>query len=291
MPLYINTNVASLNAQRNLMRSTNQLGTSFSRLSSGLRINGAKDDAAGLAISNRMTSQIRGLNQAIRNANDGISISQVAEGALDETTNALQRIRELAVQAANDTNTTSDREDLQAEVDQLVSEITRIASQVEFNTMTLLDGEFVQPFKFQVGANSGQTIAISMEGMSAGALLASGGAGGFTSVGAAEAVSQGDVDITTQSTANFTMWQIDEALNSVSDFRAKLGAINARFESVVNNLTNVVENVSAARSRILDADVAAETATLTKNAILQQAGTAVLAQANQQPQLALQLLG
>jgi flagellin len=236
-----------------------------------------------------MTSQIRGLNQAIRNANDGISIAQVAEGALDETTNALQRIRELAVQAANDTNTTSDREDLQAEVDQLVSEITRIASQVEFNTMTLLDGDFVQPFKFQVGANSGQTIAIDMEGMSAGALLASGGAGGFNSAG--EAVSQGDVDITTQSTANFTMWQIDEALNSVSDFRAKLGAINARFESVVNNLTNVVENVSAARSRILDADVAAETATLTKNAILQQAGTAVLAQANQQPQLALQLLG
>ncbi|MGN7611464.1 flagellin N-terminal helical domain-containing protein [Magnetococcales bacterium HHB-1] len=280
MPLFINTNIASINAQRNLDRSTLKMGNTFSRLASGMRINSAKDDAAGMAISNRMTSQIRGLSQAIRNANDGISLAQVAEGALDETTNALQRIRELAVQAANDSNTTSDREDIQDEVNQLVSEIERIAEQTEFNTMRVLDGTHVNPWKFQVGANKDQTIDIAIKAASATVLL-----------GATSNAPAGSVRLTTQSDANLTLGQVDNALDSVADLRSDLGALQNRFESVVANLSNVVENVSASRSRILDTDVAAETASLTRNAILQQAGTAILAQANQQPQLALQLLG
>ncbi|MBF0589259.1 MAG: flagellin FliC [Magnetococcales bacterium] len=286
MPLYINTNVASLNAQRNLMGSTNKLGSTFARLASGLRVNSAKDDAAGMAIGQRMTSQVRGLSQAVRNANDGISLGQVAEGALEETGNALQRIRELAVQAANDTNNASDRADLQEEVNVLVSEIQRISSQTEFNTQTVLDGTYKAgtAAKFQIGANENQTVEVTIGAAYDSALLgtttASGGLAGA-----------GSVVLTTQADANATISQISNALDSVADIRAKLGAMQSRFESVVANLSNVVENVSAARSRILDADVAAETATLTRNAILQQAGTAILAQANQQPQLALQLLG
>ena len=349
MPLYINTNVASLNSQRNLLHSTGELGTTFARLSSGLRINSARDDAAGLSISNRMTGQVRGLTQAIRNANDGISLAQVAEGALEETTNALQRMRELAVQSANDTNTTSDRIDLQKEVTQLVAEIDRIAKQTEFNTMTLLDGNFT-PAKFQIGANSGQSITVSLPagdaatmlgattyqtatatgtdlagntysagdivtaGTQPSVLLVSAGgsiatASGTSSDGisyvagdvldasgnflatAGSLTTGGSVDISTQTDASATLHQIDRALTTVSATRSTLGAIQNRFESVVSNLSNVVENVSAARSRVMDADIAAETAKLTKNAILQQAGVAVLAQANQQPQLALQLLG
>ncbi|MBF0262826.1 MAG: flagellin FliC [Magnetococcales bacterium] len=274
MPLFINTNVASLNAQRNLERSTGALGQTFARLSSGLRINSAKDDAAGLAISNRMTSQIRGLNQAIRNANDGISLSQVAEGALLETGNSLQRIRELAVQAANGTNTPEDRADLQKEVSQLLSEIQRVSEQVQFNNTKILDGTYNSGQQFQIGANANQTITVSIKAATFSALFA-----GTT------------VSIGTVSGANSALVQVTNALNSVSDIRANLGAIQNRFEAVIANLSNVVENMSAARSRILDADIANETATLTRNAILQQAGTAVLAQANQQPQLALQLLG
>ncbi|MBF0165820.1 MAG: flagellin FliC [Magnetococcales bacterium] len=274
MPLFINTNVASLNAQRNLERSTGALGQTFARLSSGLRINSAKDDAAGLAISNRMTSQIRGLNQAIRNANDGISLSQVAEGALLETGNSLQRIRELAVQAANGTNTPEDRADLQKEVSQLLSEIQRVSEQVQFNNTKILDGTYNSGQQFQIGANANQTITVSIKAATFSALF-----GGTT------------VSIGTVSGANSALVQVTNALNSVSDIRANLGAIQNRFEAVIANLSNVVENMSAARSRILDADIANETATLTRNAILQQAGTAVLAQANQQPQLALQLLG
>ncbi|MBF0455032.1 MAG: flagellin FliC [Magnetococcales bacterium] len=275
MPLYINTNIASLNAQRNLLNSSNELGKTFARLSSGLRVNSAKDDAAGLSISTRMTSQIKGLNMAIRNANDGVSMAQVAEGALSETTNALQRMRELAVQAANGALTASDRADLQQEVTQLISEVQRISTQTEFNTMPMLNGSFTG-MRIQVGAESGQTISFAIDPMSTSAL-------GITNVsigsnagplGAASAIST-----------------LDAALSSVSDLRATLGAVQNRFEAVIANLSNVVENMSAARSRILDADIAEETAALTRNAILQQAGTAVLAQANQQPQLALQLLG
>ena len=282
MPLFINTNVASLNAQRNLMKSTNALGTTFSRLASGLRINSAKDDAAGLAISDRMTAQIRGLSQAVRNANDGISLSQVAEGALEETTNALQRIRELAVQSANDSNNTGDREDIQQEVDALQAEIQRIAVDTEFNSMPILDGTYKagQDAVFHIGANINQTITVAIGDTQASALL-----------GATSTYGEGQINVETQMDAEQVIDQVDNAIDSVSDIRAKLGAVQSRFESIISNLSNVVENVSAARSRILDADVAAETATLTKNAILQQAGTAVLAQANQQPQLALQLLG
>jgi flagellin len=272
MPLFINTNVASLNAQRNLNKSTLSLGKTFARLSSGLRINNAADDAAGMAITNRMTAQIRGLNQAVRNANDAISLAQVAEGALDETTNALQRIRELAVQAANDTNVTSDRDDLNKEVIQLLSEIQRIADDTEFNTQNLLGGSFVGRV-FQVGAFSGQTITLSIDGAGASALGVDG------------------VSITSQAGASSTITTIDNAIDSIADIRANLGAIQNRFESVIANLSNVSENMSAARSRIQDADIADETSKLTRTAILQQAGTAVLAQANQQPQLALQLLG
>ncbi|MBF0191435.1 MAG: flagellin FliC [Magnetococcales bacterium] len=272
MPLFINTNVASLNAQRNLERSTGSLSQTFARLASGLRINSAKDDAAGLAISTRMTSQIRGLNQAVRNANDGISLSQVAEGALQETGNALQRIRELAVQAANATNTSSDRADLQKEVTQLLSEIQRISQDVEFNGSKMLDGTFLGKV-FQVGTKEGQTIKVSIAAATWGALGVS------------------TVTISTAAGASQALSTISSALDSVSESRANLGAIQNRFEAIIANLSNVVENMSAARSRIMDADIANETATLTRNAILQQAGTAVLAQANQQPQLALQLLG
>ena len=275
MPLYINTNVASLNAQRNLMKSSNDLSTTFARLSSGLRVNSAKDDAAGLSISTRMTSQIKGLNMSIRNANDGVSMAQVAEGALAETTNALQRIRELSVQAANGTLVDDDRKDLDEEVQQLLLEVQRISTQTEFNTNAMLDGTFTA-MKIQVGAFSGQNISFSIAGMTNSDL----GLGTATTA-----------TVSTQSKAEVLLDMLDTALGSVSDLRATLGAVQNRFEAVIANLSNVVENMSAARSRIMDADIAQETANLTRSAILQQAGTAVLAQANQQPQLALQLLG
>ncbi|MBF0602628.1 MAG: flagellin FliC [Nitrospirae bacterium] len=279
MPLFINTNVASLNAQRNLDRSTNALGKTFARLASGLRINSAKDDAAGLAISQRMTSQIRGLTQAGRNANDGISLAQVAEGALEETTNALQRIRELAVQAANGTNTTKDRQSLDLEVSQLVEEIQRISKDVKFNEKGVLNGSMAG-VAFQVGNNVGQTIAVTISAMSVANLSL-----GTATLGTRK------VTISTAALAFSALGRVDIALEKVSRARSDLGAVQNRFEAVIANLSNVVENMSAARSRIMDADIASETATLTRNAILQQAGTAVLAQANQQPQLALQLLG
>lgn len=272
MALYINTNVASLNAQRYMAKNNVDLSKTFRRLSSGLRINTAADDAAGLAISNRFTAQIRGLNQSVRNANDAISLIQVAEGALDETTNALQRIRELAVQAANDTNVSSDRSDLQKEVDQLLSEINRIANDTEFNTQNLLNGSFSGKV-MQVGAFCTQTITFSILAASANALGVSG-----------LAISQNSI-------AGAALTTLDNAINSVAEIRANLGALQNRFESVIANLSNVSENISQARSRMMDADIAQETSRLTKVSILQQAGTAVLAQANQQPQLALQLLG
>jgi flagellin len=280
MSLSIATNVTSLTAQRNLMRSTSALGTTFQRLSSGLRINSAKDDAAGMAISTRMTAQIRGLNQAVRNANDGISMMQVAEGALDETTNALQRIRELAVEAANDTMTSTDRAALQKEIDQLLSEIDRISTQTEFNNQVLLSGAWETSKVFQVGADPNQTIAVTVDRTTTTSLLSMTGAG-----------VAGAINVSTQGSANATLARIDRALDSVSDIRASLGAYQNRFEMVIANLSNVSENTSAARSRIVDADIAAESADLTRNSILQQAGTAILAQANQQPQIALQLLG
>ncbi|MDO3377962.1 flagellin domain-containing protein [Geoalkalibacter halelectricus] len=277
MALTINTNVASLNAQRNLSGSQSALGTAMQRLSSGLRINSAKDDSAGLAISDRMTSQIRGLNQAVRNANDGISVAQTAEGAMGEITNILQRMRELAVQSANDSNSESDRKSLQAEVSQLINEIDRIAQTTEFNETKLLDGSG-STLNFQVGARgtTSDQIGIKIEDLDM-----------TTDTLGVDGVdleaSDFDIDATLKS--------IDDAIGTVSSARGDLGAIQNRFESTIANLSNISENVSAARSRIMDADIAQETSNMTKFNILQQAGVSILAQANQAPQLALSLLG
>ncbi|WP_370308372.1 flagellin [Sinimarinibacterium flocculans] len=379
----INTNVMSLNAQRNLTTSQSSLATSLQRLSSGLRINSAKDDAAGLAISERFSSQIRGLDQAQRNANDGISLAQTAEGALAQVTNNLQRIRELAVQSANATNSSTDRTALQAEVDQLLSEIDRVANQTEFNGVKLLDGSFTSAV-FQVGANAGETISVSslvdantaalssvtsatgqssvtsgisdLAAATAGDLVIN-GVDVSTGIGAAGSINQrvgqvvdainntssqhgasaafdsvngrivltSDADIavtgnddgtvtgfnvagndgdataattnglTTLSVASFSgaslaIQQMDSALSQVNSARATLGAIQNRFESVVQSLSTTSENLSAARSRIQDTNFAAETANLTRAQILQQAGTAMLAQANSAPQNVLSLL-
>ncbi|MBF0133045.1 MAG: flagellin FliC [Magnetococcales bacterium] len=284
MALAINTNMTSINAQRHLQKSTNALGKTFERLSSGLRINRAADDAAGMSISTRMTAQVRGTTQAIRNSNDAISAVQVADGALEETVNALQRIRELAVQGANDTLIAGDREDLQNEITQLVYEIQRIATETEFNNQKMVDGTFATK-KFQVGPDGGQTIAVTVNAASAKALM------GATSANFKLYSGGATTAIKMQSMANSLIKRCDSALDSISDIRSSLGSYQNRFEAVIANLSSMVENTSAARSRILDADIATETANLTRNAILQQAGTAILAQANQQPQIALQLLG
>jgi flagellin len=383
----INTNVASLNAQRNLNRSQGMMNTALERLSTGLRINSAKDDAAGLAISERFTTQIRGLNQAVRNASDGISLAQTTESALGELTNNLQRIRELAVQSVNATNSASDRAALNAEVTERVAEIDRIAKQTNFNGVKVLDGSFGTA-TFQVGANVGETISVALTtDVTAGALgtVNTGIGAGFNmstangvndvvvtiddSVGAVlgtatitsgstlqEAIDEinganisgvtafadggqirflsdvgdinisddggdggagvaantlgfsgaGDVDsavetagatttlaglgVDTVDNANFAVARVDSALTAVNGLRGNLGAIQNRFESTIVNLQTVSENLSASRGRIQDADFAAETAALTKAQILQQAGVAVLSQANAQPQLALSLL-
>ena len=376
----INTNVASLNAQRNLNRSQGLLNQSLERLSTGLRINSAKDDAAGLAISERFTTQIRGINQAVRNASDGISLAQTSESALGELTNNLQRIRELAVQSVNATNSASDRAALNAEVTERIAEVDRIAKQTSFNGVKVLDGSFGTA-TFQVGANVGETISVSLNtdvtasaigtvntnvaaaysmadvastditvtfgdattadlygtavvaadatvqeaadsintanvtGVAAFVNTAgqlqvvnsnstdvviaeSGGTGtdatGLVGTTADEVVGAtttlGGVGVDTVANANFAIARIDSALTAVNGLRGNLGAIQNRFESTIINLQTVSENLSASRGRIQDADFAAETAALTKAQILQQAGVAVLSQANAQPQLALSLL-
>jgi flagellin len=372
----------SLNAQRNLSTSSGQLATALQRLSSGLRINSAKDDAAGLAIAERFTTQIRGLNQAARNANDGISLAQTGEGALAEITNNLQRIRELAVQAANSTNSVSDREALNQEVEQRLAEIERVASQTSFNGQKILDGSFGSA-AFQVGANAGETISIglntSMKQDAIGQIAKAVGTinvydinddgtlddpsfpltladddftiavgdgtavqltgdyetasdlvdainakvagasawidgdnqlviaahedltivtanAAITNLGVADAAVADDADFLTAisvqsaSDANDTIVRIDAALTAVSSLRSTLGAIQNRFESTITNLTTAAENLTASRSRIQDADFAQETAALTRAQILQQAGTAILAQANAVPQNVLSLL-
>ena len=377
----INTNIQSLNAQRNLSASQNSLSTSMQRLSSGLRINSAKDDAAGLAIAERMSAQVRGLNQAARNANDGVSLAQTAEGALGTIGNNLQRIRELAVQSRNATNSTEDRAALQKEVAQLKDEIDRVADQTAFNDTKLLDGSFTNK-AFQVGANQGQIITIariadanidklgtwnepstytqttaaavpttpanaasmsingvtvstpagaadataalgalvaafnaakSTNGALANVTMAASGAitstdpkltiGNLTNVGGVTAgttlgtETKGasktgftDLDISTEAGADKAILAMDGALQAVNSARADLGAIQNRFESVVSNLNVNSENLSASRSRIMDADFASETANLSRSQILQQAGTAMVAQANQLPQGVLALL-
>jgi flagellin len=275
MTMTINTNMASLNAQRNLSKTQGLLDVSMQRLSSGLRINGAKDDAAGLAISTRFTAQIKGLNQSVRNANDGISLLQTAEGAMQETTNLLQRMREIAVQASNDTYSDDDRTSMQNECAALGDEIDRIASDTKFNNIQLLDGTS-DDLTLQVGADSGQTISIALSGIdvTAGTM----------------AVDSGTVDLSDATAANALMDTIDTALTTVSTARADLGAIQNRLESTISNLMNVSENLSAANGRIVDADFAAETANMTKQQILSQAGVAMLAQAKQVPQQVLELL-
>ena len=387
MAAVINTNIASLNTQRNLGTSQSQLNTSIQRLSSGLRINSAKDDAAGLAISERMNAQIRGLNVAARNANDGVSLAQTAEGALGKVGDMLQRMRELAVQSANATNSTSDRTALNAEVSQLKEEIQRVADTTQFNGTALLDGNFTDQ-NFQVGANSGETITLSeiananldalgtlemntysqttaaatatafATGMSidingvtistaAGAADAPAAATAFKAAfDAAKALNTADptvnaglanvtmaangaitstdatltlanltnvsgvtagttngtvtgtttetgianLSVGTAADASFALEAIDLALDAVNTARGTLGAVQSRFESAVSNIQIQSENLSAARSRIVDADFAAETAALTRGQILQQAGTAMLAQANQLPNNVLSLL-
>ena len=292
MALLVNTNIASLVAQRNLSNSTNALGNTFQRLSSGLRINSSADDAAGLSISDRMNATIRGLNQAVRNSNDTISLIQIAEGAMTETTNALQRMRELSVQAANDTYTYQDRQDLQKEVNQLISEVNRIADTTQFNGQLLIQGSYSGGKIFQVGANINQTILVSITTMRASALGVDTEAAG-AEVGVLASFGQGGSvrgENNNQSAANSAIQRIDDAIKSVTTMRADLGAYQNRFDAIISNLSNMSLNTSVAKSRILDADVAAETAALTQNNILQQAGTAILAQANQQPSIVLQLL-
>ncbi|ARO88037.1 flagellin [Nitrosospira lacus] len=383
MAAIINTNVISLNAQRNLSSSQSALATSLQRLSSGMRINSAKDDAAGLAISDRMTSQIRGLNQAARNANDGISMAQTAEGALGEIGNNLQRIRELAVQSRNASNSVSDRTALNNEVQQLKDEIDRVSSTTAFNGIKLLDGTFTNQ-AFQVGANVGETISISglvnaqstslgtstsstanvtgvaataftaitagdltINGTSVGAVAAGGNAvtqganiaaaintvsdttgvtatadaaglvsltnvsgnttvvafagasattattgltAATTAVTTATGAGFANLDISNTTNADFAIAAMDSALSALNAGRADLGAYQNRFSSAIANVQTAAENLTASRSRIVDTDFAAETATLSRNQVLQQAGTAMLAQANAMPQSVLALL-
>jgi flagellin len=274
MALFVNSNISALNAQRQLINSGKSLDTSFQRLSSGLRINSAADDAAGLQISNRLTSQIQGLDQAIRNANDGISLSQVAEGAMDEITTALQRIRTLSVQSQNGINSSGDRLALQKEVSALKTEISRIATTTQFGGVKVLDGSYSSTFL--VGANAGQKISVNIQRTG----------GGYGASG----LNLATLSIATLNGASSALTKIDSAISIIDSKRADLGAIQNRFQSTIRNLSNIVENVSGARSRIRDTDFAKETAELTRSQILQQASTTILSQANQRPQSALSLL-
>ena len=349
MALYVNTNVSSLNAQRKLTNATNNLNVSYQRLSSGLRINSSKDDAAGLQISDRLTSQINGLNQGNRNANDGIALAQTIEGALDETTNMLQRIRTLAVQAATGTNTEKDRQALQEEVTSLCEEITRIANKTTFAGQSILNGTksvtnggllrkavvqsaggkdnySVAQLFFQVGANAYDELTLELQGFAMSqialeitmdrnqtkydSMISSEGgteiaSTAFDDVAAATddfeanglivddtAINNGfRWSVCTAENAQATLNNIDKFIQYVDSNRAALGAIQNRMESTIRNQSSISENESDARSRIRDTDFASETAALTQNNIIQQASQTVLAQANQRPTIALNLLG
>ncbi|SEP70892.1 flagellin [Ectothiorhodospira magna] len=277
MAQVINTNVPSLNAQRNLNITQGKMTQTFERLSSGLRINRAKDDAAGLAVSERMTAQIRGLNQAARNANDGISMIQTTEGALKEVTANLQRMRELAVQSANGTyQDPQDRTAMQAEFSALRAEIGRVGDQTEFNGQKVLST--LGSVDFQVGANANQVIDFNFNKA-------------FTSAAVAGInIGTGEASVATVGDAASAITRLDSALDAINAYRADLGAVQNRLESAVMTITNTAENLSASRSRIVDADFAQETANLTRYQILQQAGTSVLAQANQNPNNIMSLL-
>jgi flagellin len=278
MPMTINTNIISLNAQRNLNGSQSSLATSMQRLSSGLRVNSAKDDAAGLAIAERMNAQVRGMNVAVRNANDGISLAQTADGALSSIGDSLQRMRELAVQARNSTNRDSDKDSLNLEYQQLSNEITRVLGGTTFNGKAIL-GADAGTLTFQVGANvtTNDSIDVATSDMTADPLVTT--------------VTGASIGSTADAAALATVIQnIDAALDDINSQRAIYGASQNRFSAVITNLQTSVENQSAARSRIMDADFAAETAAMSRAQILQQAGTAMVAQANQLPQQVLKLL-
>jgi len=327
MALYVNTNVSSLNAQRQLMSSGNQLDTAFQRLSSGFRINSARDDAAGLQITDRLNSQIQGLQQGNRNANDGISLAQTAEGALNEVTSMFQRVRTLASQASNGSNTDEDRLAIQEEIRSLMTEVNRIAKDTTFGGTNLLDGTYKA--SFQVGADAVQNISFSMQNVGGTANTISAN-GGFTLSGIASvasgvtgnamtavlgttgvsAFSALDTDlaladlafsaaslqataisVSSQVNAQKVLASMDSMIAVVDKKRAELGAVQNRFQSTINNQANISENLSSAASRIKDADFASETARLTQYQILQQASQTILSQANQRPQAALSLLG
>ncbi|WP_326538984.1 flagellin N-terminal helical domain-containing protein [Pseudorhodoferax sp.] len=280
MPAIINTNIAALTAQRNTNTSQASLAISMQRLSSGLRVNSAKDDAAGLAISERMTAQVRGMNVAIRNANDGISMAQTAEGALGKVGDALQRMRELALQSRNGTNHDKDKNSLQKEFAELQKEITRVLGGTAFNGRTILGAEATN-FTFQIGANTtaDDVIEVEFENMVTEATIS------------AVTVTTASIGSTADTSAIASVIDnIDKAIDTINDKRATFGATQSRFEAVISNLQVSVENQSAAKSRILDADFAVETANLSRAQILQQAGNAMIAQANQQPQMVLRLL-
>ena len=286
MPQTINTNLASLNAQRSLSMTQSSLSTSMQRLSSGLRVNSAKDDAAGLAIAERMNAQVRGMNVAIRNANDGISLAQTAEGSLGKVADALQRMRELAVQSANDTNSASDKDSLDKEFGELAKEIQRVLGATTFNGKHVLGSE-AGSMQFQVGANTtaNDTIDITTPDLTTDVAITV--IAGTDNTGASRSV----IDATANTAAIHTVIDsIDTALDTVNSQRAVLGASQSRFDSVISILQVSVENQTAARSRIMDADFASETANLSRAQILQQAGNAMVAQANQLPQQVLKLL-
>jgi flagellin len=297
MALVVNTNVASLNSQRNLNSSSSALAVSLQRLSSGLRVNSAKDDAAGLAISQTLTSAVRGNTQGSRNANDAISLAQTAEGALGQIGGNLQRIRELAVQSSNATVSNTNRSQLQNEVDQLTQEISRIIQTTEFNGTKLLSATQGSKLTFQVGADGKATnqVSVTLANLAKGAGTAGVGASATSSAAglntyAAALSGTKTTDITTSANASANINALDADIAQISNLRSTFGSIQNRFEAVISNLQNYVENLSASRSRIVDADFAAETATLTRNQILQQAGTSILGQANALPQSALSLL-
>jgi len=274
MSLTINTNIMSLNAQRNLSSTQNELSKSMQRLSSGLRINSAADDAAGLAISVGMDARVKSMNQAVRNANDGVSLAQTAEGSLNETTNLLTRMRELAQESATGTVSNAQRTSIQNEFTQLSSEIDRIANATQFNGANLLDGSLSTGVSFQIGTNNTTNDSISLSVTAAGS----------------SALGLGATAVSTQATAQSSLAMIDSALASVSTLRGTLGAVQNRLQSTINNLQVAIENTSAAESRIRDVDVAAETANMTRANILVQAGVSILSQANSSPQAALKLL-
>jgi flagellin len=287
MPQTINTNIASLNAQRNLNTSQSSLMTSMQRLSSGLRVNSAKDDAAGLAIAERMNAQVRGMNVAVRNANDGISLAQTAEGALGKVGDSLQRMRELALQANNATNSASDKESLDKEFGELAKEIQRVLGGTSFNGKKIL-GADAQTQTFQIGANTTADDRISIvtaDLTQVGSITTLAGSSDGTSIARASIGSAASSD-----QLNSVIGDIDIAIDLINSERATLGASQSRFEAVISNLQISAENQSAARSRIMDADFAAETANLSRAQILQQAGNAMVAQANQLPQQVLSLL-